>query len=128
MARLTTLMLLSIVGGSALVVVPARWVPSMRLTLPSISACAPDLDGSEEGDSDIPAVPSAFNPSRELERYKTTRFRLTQSGPIRRGIGAIDDGLGAFRGLVQFYLGAVSAISIHRALLVLTLLAFGLQQ
>ena len=102
---------------------------------PATSRCPNWLATAPKGDEpEDSGIPSSFDPSRDLAAYQrrrskgsAARFAITQAGPLRRGVAAIDDALGGLGSIFQFYKGATAAISIHKALLLLTLAAFGAQ-
>lgn len=66
--------------------------------------------------------------SRELKKYQTNRLRVTQSGPVRRIVAGARDAVEGLAGMLGFYRFALESVPVNRALLVLTLLAFGVQQ
>ena len=105
---------------------PSRASP--RLVRPATArtaACRPLVTVSCMADDD---ELRARDLSRELKKYETNRLRVTQSGPVRRLLaGAVDARDGLF-GMLGFYRFALDAVPVNRALLVLTLLAFGVQQ
>lgn len=126
MAPRVVLLLATLACASALFCAQLqKWTATTRLTRPH----PPSMANLASPNGDVPErIPAAFNPARELERYKTARFRVMQSGPIRRGVGLIDDAVHNLGIVFRFYTAALRTISVYRALLVLTLLAFGFQQ
>jgi len=66
--------------------------------------------------------------SKELSKFTTPRLRLTQSGPLRHGAGALSDLRQASIRFVLFYHSVFGVISVRNLILGITVLAYGLQQ
>lgn len=109
--------------------------PPLRRHLPTLAVQGPSSpDDPLNPPDDSKPTPSSFNPAAELSAYqkkyskgRALLFSITQAGPLRRGVAAIDDGLDSLRGIVRFYERSMRLIPVNRALFGLTLVAFGAQ-
>lgn len=67
--------------------------------------------------------------SRQLSRYRgSARFAVTQSDPVRKSVGALGNARRTLTDVARFYSGALQSLSVHKSLLLLTVLAYGAQQ
>lgn len=113
------LLLSALPHAHALLAQPLLARPAMRTT-----ACRPLINVRCSADDEL----RARDLSRELKKYETKRLRVTQSGPVRRLISGAVDARDGLLGMLGFYRFALETVPVNRALLVLTLLAFGAQQ
>lgn len=92
----------------------------VRSSVPAM--CSPELD-----DASPPSL-RASEISKEFAKYATTRVRVTQSAPIRFGVGALADFRSVCGQVGKFYASAFKAVPMHMVVLVLTVIAYGAQQ
>ena len=105
---------------------PDRAVGPQR---PFRRAYAPVL-GPRTGDAfDDPDEISALDLSRELSKRldKSKGLRLRTSGPVRKGVGAVDSLVRQVQDFGRFISSAVTAVPFHVTMMITLLLCYGLQ-